>query len=85
MGLPDPNRIVLTNTLDTVVVNKEQKAAVVIDVSVPSDNNLRKKEYEKLGKYQSLKEELERMWNVKAKVVSIVVGALKAVTTKLGE
>ncbi len=36
-------------------------------------------------KYQGLKEQLERMWKVKASVVPVVVGALRAVTPKLGE
>ena len=66
------------------IVDKDQKTAVVIDVVVPSDSNIRKK-YEKLEKYQGLKEELERMWKVKAKVVPVVEGALGAVTPKLGE
>ena len=45
----------------------------------------RKMEYEKLEKYQRLKEELERRWKVKAKVVPMVTGALVAVTPKLEE
>lgn len=57
------------------------KEAEVIDVAVPSDSNIRKKE--KLGKYQGLKEELERMRKVKAKGVQ--VGEFRAVTPKLEE
>ena len=41
--------------------------------------------YEKLEKYQGLKEKLERTWKVKAKVVPVVKGALGAVTPKLEE
>ncbi|KAF7664173.1 hypothetical protein LDENG_00185720 [Lucifuga dentata] len=50
---------VLANQPDTVVVDKEQKRAIVIDVAVPADSNIRKKEHEKIEKYQGLKEELE--------------------------
>ena len=57
----------------------------MIDVALPSDSNIRKKEYEKLEKYQGIKEELERTWKVKAKVVPVVIGALGAVTPKLEE
>ena len=32
----------------------------MLDIAVPSDNNINKKEYEKLEKYPGLKEELER-------------------------
>ena len=66
-------------------MDKQKKEAVVIDVAVPSDSNIKKKEYEKLEKYQGLKEELERMWKVKVKVVLVVIGALGAVTPKLEE
>lgn len=74
---------VLTNHRDIVVVDKDQKAVVVIDVALPSDSNIKKNEYEKLGKQQSLEKELERIWKVKAKMVP-VVEALRAVTPKLG-
>ncbi|XP_051929435.1 uncharacterized protein LOC127605701 [Hippocampus zosterae] len=47
--------------------------------------NIRKKEHEKLEKYQGLREELERAWKVKVTVVPVVVGALGAVTPKLDE
>ena len=46
---------------------------------------MRKKEPEKLEKHQHLKEERERMWRVKASVVTMVIGALGDVATKLGE
>ena len=38
-----------------------------------------------MEKYQGLKEELERTWKVKTKVVPVVTGALGAVTPKLEE
>ncbi|KAF7643082.1 hypothetical protein LDENG_00244990 [Lucifuga dentata] len=72
----------LANQPDMMVVNKEQKRAVVINVAIPSDGNIRKKEHEKLEKYQGLQEELDRMWKVKS---TVVIGALGAVTPKLGE
>lgn len=54
-----------------MVVDKEQKIMVLINGEVPSDSVIRKKECEKLKKYQAMKEELERIWKVKAKVVPI--------------
>ncbi|KAK7907599.1 hypothetical protein WMY93_016211 [Mugilogobius chulae] len=44
-----------------IVMGKEQRRAVVIDVT--SDDNIRRKEHEKLEKYR---EELEKAWKVKA-------------------
>lgn len=49
------------------------------------DINIKKKKFEKLEKYQGLKEDLVRMWKVKAKVVPVVIGAFGAVTPKLAE
>ncbi|XP_026569414.1 C2 domain-containing protein 2 [Pseudonaja textilis] len=51
---------VLVNQPD-MIVDKDQKSAVVIDTAVPSDSNIRKKQCEKLEKYQGLKEELKQM------------------------
>ncbi|KAF7642383.1 hypothetical protein LDENG_00258740, partial [Lucifuga dentata] len=68
----------LANQPDTVVVDKEQKRAVVTDVAVPVDSNIRKKEHKKIEKYQGLKEELKQTWKVKSKVIPVVIGALGA-------
>uniref|UniRef100_A0A3P9LU28 D(1B) dopamine receptor n=1 Tax=Oryzias latipes TaxID=8090 RepID=A0A3P9LU28_ORYLA len=70
---------------DIVVVDKEQRKAVVVDAAVPSDGNIRKKDHEELEKYQGLREELEKAWKVKVTVVPVVIGALRAVTPKLEE
>ena len=60
MGLPDPDRQAGTGQSSRHCGNRQgPKTVVVIDVVVPSDSNIRKKEYEKLEKYQGLKEELE--------------------------
>ncbi|XP_068178439.1 transmembrane protein 132C [Antennarius striatus] len=42
----------LANKPDIVVVDKEQKRVVGIDVAIPADANIRKKEHEKIEKYQ---------------------------------
>ncbi|KAL4006508.1 quercetin 2,3-dioxygenase [Sarotherodon galilaeus] len=57
--------MVVANQPDTVVLDKQRKTAIVVDVAIPSDSNIRKKEHEKLKKYQGLREELEKMWRVK--------------------
>ncbi|KAF7640661.1 hypothetical protein LDENG_00024680, partial [Lucifuga dentata] len=48
------NKQLLANQPDMVVIDKQQKRAVVIDVAVavPADSNIRKKEHEKIEKYQ---------------------------------
>ena len=81
MGLPDLDRQDNTGQPTRHCHNRQhKKEAVVTDVAVPSDSNIKKKEYEKLEKYQGLKEELERTWKVKVKVVPLMLGALGALT-----
>lgn len=44
---------------------------------------VKKKKYEKLEKYQRLKEELKRTWKVTAKIVPVIIGSLGTVILKL--
>ena len=52
------DKILVANQLDIVVVDKQEKKAVVVGVAISSDSNIRKEEHEKLKKYQDLKQEL---------------------------
>ena len=66
---------------DTLVIANQ--LAVVIDAAIPRDSSIRKKEHKKLEKNtKGLKEELEKIRRME---VSVVIGALGAVTLKLGE
>ena len=76
---------VMANQLDIMVADKLQKKAVVVDVAISSDSNIKKKEHEKFEEYQGLKEEVEKMWELKATVIPMVIGALKAVNPNLVE
>ncbi|TWW73493.1 hypothetical protein D4764_15G0008870 [Takifugu flavidus] len=75
------DKMVVANQPDVVVVDKHQKTLVVI--AIPSNSNIKKKQHEKLEKYQGLKEEMERMWGMKATVVPVVIETLGAVTPKI--
>ena len=68
-----------------VVVDRDRKTCNIIDTAVPGDAGIVEKEKEKVEKYQDLRREVARLWNVKAKVVPIVVGALGAVTPNLSK
>lgn len=51
----------MANQPDIAVVEKEQQRAAVIDVEIPADFNMRKKEHEKGEEYQGLKAQLGQM------------------------
>ena len=48
---------------------------MLIDVAISGDRNVIKKEAEKILKYKHLTTEIQRMWNVKTKVIPVVIGA----------
>lgn len=50
-------------------------------VAIPSDSSIRRKEREKQEKYMGLNEELGTILKMKTKVVPVVTGAIKPVTS----
>jgi len=46
-----------------------------IDAAISGDINVTKKEAEKILKYKDLTIEIQRMWNVKTKVIPVIIGA----------
>jgi len=48
---------------------------MLIDVAIPGDRNVIKKEDEKILKYKDLTIEIQRMWNEKTRVIPVIIGA----------
>jgi stalled ribosome rescue protein Dom34 len=48
---------------------------MLIDVAIPGDRNVIKKEADKILKYKDLIIEIQRMWNVKTQVTPVIIGA----------
>ena len=69
------------NIPDITVVEKKQ--VWLIDVAIPGDSRIDQKDVEKITKYQDLKVEVERLWEKKATVVPVVIGALEAIPRDL--
>lgn len=66
---------------DIVLVEKQNKTAVIIDVACPGDNRILAKEKDKIEAYDLLKYEIQRLWGLRSVViVPIVIGALGSVT-----
>ena len=58
----------------------------MIDVAVPGDDRVKEKEFEKVEKYQLLKDEIAKVWRVrKVIVVPVVIWALGAVSVNFRE
>ena len=53
---------------------------MLIDVAISGDRNVIKKETEKILKYKDLTIEIQRMWNVKTKVIPVIIGATGSIS-----
>jgi hypothetical protein len=58
---------------------------MLIDIAIPGDRNVIKKEADKILKYKDLTKEIERMLNVKAKVIPVITGATGTISKSFGK
>ena len=56
----------------------------LIDFAVPGHGRIDEKEKDKIEKYQDLGKELQKIWNVKVKIIPLVVGSLGAMPKQFG-
>ena len=66
-----------------IVVDKVNKYCEIINFAIPYDSKTELKEQEKIEKYQDLRRELKKMWNIKVNISPIVMGAMGAIPKKL--
>ena len=67
-------------------MEKSSRKALIIDIASPGDRNVGEKEKEKIEKYQDLKREIMKLWNLRrVEVIPVAVGALGAVSKKIGQ
>ena len=72
------DHVIEAQRLDLVVVDKKKRTCKIIDFAVPGDSRTEEKEKEKVEKYQDLRRELQKIWNVRVKIIPLVVGSLGA-------
>ena len=70
---------------DLVVVDKKERSCKIIDFTVSGDSRIEEKEKDKIEKYQDLGRELQKIWNVKVKIIPLVVGSLDAIPKQFGD
>jgi hypothetical protein len=69
------DRTIPNNKPDIIIRDNEKRTCMSIDVAIPGDRNVIKKEAEKILKYKDLTIEIQRMWNVKTNVIPVRIGA----------
>jgi len=76
------DRTIHASRPDLILVFKKERLVYLVDFSCPFDSNVVSKEIEKVDNYQDLLLEIQRLWNVRAEVIPIVIGALGALSPK---
>ena len=56
----------------------------IIDFAVPGDSKIEEKEKEKIRKDQDLRRELQKILNVRMKIIPLLVGSLGAIPNQFG-
>ena len=70
------DRTIQANQPDTIVKDFKEKTCLLIDMSIPTDQNILAKEFDKLSKYKDMEIEIQRMWKLRMGTVLVIVGAL---------
>ena len=68
-------RTIPNNKPDIIIRDNDNGTCMLIDVAISADRNVIKKEAEKILKYKDLTKEIQPMWNVKTKVIPVIIGA----------
>ena len=66
-------RTIPNNKPDIIIRDNEKRTCMLIDVAIPGYRNVIKKEAEKILKYKDLTIEIQRMWNVKTRVIPVII------------
>jgi len=72
------DRVIPNNKPDIKIRDNKQGTCMLIDVAIPGGRNALKKEAEKILKYKGLITEIQRMWNLKAKLIPVIIGTTRS-------
>ena len=82
-GTIQTDRVIGARRPEITILDKETRECQLIDIACPGDNKVAEKEDEKIDKYMDLPRKVSNWWNVKVKIIPVVIGALGAVPTLL--
>jgi len=74
------DRTIPNNKPDIIIRDDEKGTCMLIDVAISGDRNVIKKESQMILKYKDLTIEIQRMWNVKTKVIPVIIGATGSIS-----
>ena len=77
------DRPIPNNKPDIIIRDNDKGTYMLIDVAISGDRNVIRKETEKNLKYKRLTIEIKRMWNVKAKVMMLIIGTNRTMSKSL--
>ena len=78
------DHVIETRRPDLVVVVNKERSCKIIDFAVPGDSRIAEKEKDKTEKYQDLGRELQKIRNVKLKIIPLVLSSLGAIPKQFG-
>jgi len=74
------DRTIPNNKPDIIIRDNVKETCMLIDVAIPGDRNVIKKEAEKILKYKDITIEIQPTWNVKARVIAVITGAIGTIS-----
>jgi ABC-type glycerol-3-phosphate transport system substrate-binding protein len=69
------DRTIPNNKPDITIRDNEKGTCMLIDVAISGDRKKKKKEAEKFLKYIDPTIEIQRVWNIKTRVIPSIIGA----------
>jgi hypothetical protein len=68
------DRTIPSNRPDIIIRDIEKGTCMLKNVAISGDRNVIKKETENILKYKDLTTEIQCMWNVKTRVIPVIIG-----------
>ena len=74
------DRTIPNNKPDITIHDHEKGKCVSTDVAISGDRNVIKKEAKKIISIKTLTTEIHHMWNIKTKVIPVIIGANETIS-----